>query len=103
MPPFFVSSASITPCFRRQVRAVLGLVRPIFASSLDSFCASFPFLPFPLGTASGEFLRPAASCLLLFRFLPKNFGSNREVFCAPPEMQTLALGADPSRFRVPQL
>jgi hypothetical protein len=27
--------------------------------------------PLPLGTASGEFLRPAASDLLLFRFLPK--------------------------------
>src|SRR5882762_3905374 len=37
--------------------------------------------------------------------LPKwpNDGSSHKTFCAPPEMQTLALGADPSRFRVPQL
>ena len=68
---------------------------------LISFFASI--LPSPLGTASGEFLRPAASALLLFRFLPKIFGNEIEHFCAPPEMQTLALGADPSRFRVPQL
>jgi hypothetical protein len=45
------------------------------------------FLPlFFLGTASGEFLRPAASRLLLSRFLPR-------ITRVPPGMQPLALGA----------
>jgi hypothetical protein len=74
---------------------VLGLVRPVFASTLDSFCASFPFPPFPLGTASGEFLRPAASCLLLFRFLPKNFGNNSEVFLCPSRNAASRLWSSP--------
>jgi single-strand DNA-binding protein len=39
-----------------------------------------------------------------FPFPPKNFSQTAaKTFCAPPEMQTLVLGADPSRFQVPQL
>src|SRR5580700_6453621 len=42
-----------------------------------------PLPPPPLGTASGEFLRPAASGLLLFRFLPKNLRERRRRFFVP--------------------
>jgi hypothetical protein len=41
----------------------------------NSYMVSIP--PFSLGTASGEFLRPAASCLLLFRFLPKTLRAHQ--------------------------
>jgi single stranded DNA-binding protein len=52
------------------------------------------FLPlFFLGTASGSFLRPAASQLLLSRFLAK---------WVPPGMQPLAWGAVALAFGVPQ-
>ena len=47
-----------------------------------------------LGTASGQFLRPAASRVLLSRFLLNSTG--------PPIKHPLALGAAASRFRVPQ-
>jgi hypothetical protein len=48
--------------------------------------------------APGSFVSSA------FPFLPKKSpGTTLEIFCAPPEMQTLALGADPTRFGVPQL
>src|SRR5260370_10527122 len=57
-----------------------------------------PFFFLPLifsGTASGYFLRPAASRLLLSRFRPKNVGF-------PPIKQPLALEAEATRFCVPQ-
>jgi hypothetical protein len=39
-----------------------------------------------------------------FPFPPKKTsGTTEKFFCAPPEMQTLALGAVPTRFSVPQL
>ncbi len=48
-------------------------------------------------------LRPAASDLLLFRFLPKTLRNGSEDYLCPSRMHTLALGADPSRFRALQL
>jgi hypothetical protein len=49
------------------------------------------------------------SCALQLRIFCFSVSSQKlsattaNTFCAPPEMQALALGADPSRFRVPQL
>jgi hypothetical protein len=48
-----------------------------------------------LGTASGKFLRPAASRLLLSQFRPYPIGF-------PPIKQPLALEAEATRFCVPQ-
>ena len=64
----------------------------------------FSFPPrFSLGTASGEFPRPAASRRLLFRLLPRNLLKPRRRFaCAPPEKPSLALGVVSSRLLVPQ-
>jgi hypothetical protein len=55
---------------------------------------SLLFLPLLfLGTASGEFLRPAASRLLLSRFLPNLAGSLPECSRSPWEQRPSLLGA----------
>jgi hypothetical protein len=77
--------------------------------------------PFPTKTSSAHFIFRIHSALSIghgfggipapcsfvssaFPFPPKNSSqTTAKTFCAPPEMQTLALGADPSRFQVPQL
>ena len=67
----------------------------------NSYMVSIP--PISLGTARGN---SCALRLRVFCFSVSSQDSSRTTstsFCAPPEMQTLVLGADPSRFRVPQL
>jgi hypothetical protein len=62
-----------------------------------------PFHPFHWARLRGN------SCALRLRVFcfsvssQKSSRTTAKYFCAPPEMQTLALGADPSRFQVPQL
>jgi len=57
-----------------------------------------------IGHGFGGIPAPGSFVSSAFPFPPKKSpGTAQEIFCAPPEMQTLALGADPSRFRVPQL
>jgi hypothetical protein len=65
----------------------------------------FPFSPvFSLGTASGEFPRPAASRRLLFRLLPRNLLKPHRRFArVPPEKALLALGVVYTHLWVPQL
>jgi hypothetical protein len=63
-------SASHQPAMRGPAPRVDCASRSPKRVRLISYTVSIS--PFPLSTASGEFLRPAASCLLLFRFLPKN-------------------------------
>jgi single stranded DNA-binding protein len=60
--------------------------------------AMFPFSPFLfLGTASGSFLRPAASRLLLSRFLPENMGSLPECSRSLWKQKPSLLGASGKR------
>ena len=55
---------------------MLADFRPFHMPTIIEPGKSTLFLPLILsGTASGEFLRPAASRLLLSRFLTKNLGS----------------------------
>jgi hypothetical protein len=57
-----------------------------------------------IGHGFGGIPAPCSFGSSAFPFPPKKSpGTTQEIFRAPPEMQTLALGADPSRFRVPQL
>ena len=57
-----------------------------------------------IGHGFGGIPAPCSFASSAFPFPPKNSSqTTSKTFCAPPEMQTLALGADPSRFRVPQL
>src|SRR5580700_11837606 len=61
-----------------------------------------PLPPPPLGTASGEFLRPAASGLLLFRFLPKNLRERRRRFLVPlPKCRPSPWEQTPLAFKCP--
>jgi hypothetical protein len=71
-------------------------MRP-FAPFIDSLSPVHHLflLPIFLGTASGQFLRPAASRLLLSRFRPYTIGF-------PPIKQPLALEAEATRFWVPR-
>lgn len=102
MPSISVSSVSFTLCCRRLVRPFVVLVRPVSERSLDWFHASFSFPPFPLGTASGEFLRPAASCLLLFRFLPKKLREQLRSFFVPlPKCRPSPWEQSPLAFECP--
>src|SRR5580704_16835188 len=67
---------------------------------LNSYIVSIP--PFSLGTASGEFLRPAASCLLLFRFLPKTLReSHPRVFVPLPKCRPSPWEQTPLAFQCP--
>lgn|SRR5208283_1906400 len=57
-----------------------------------------------IGHGFGGIPAPCGFVSSAFPFPPKNSSRTAaKTFCAPPEMQTLALGADPSRFQVPQL
>ena len=68
--------------------------------AFNSYMVSIP--PFSLGTASGEFLRPAASCLLLFRFLPKTFRKQpRRLFVPLPKCRPSSWEQTPLAFRCP--
>src|ERR1700724_2568855 len=61
-----------------------------------------PFPPFSLGTASGEFLRPAASCLLLFRFLPKTLREQqRRLYVPLPKCRPSPWEQPPLAFKCP--
>ena len=67
---------------------------------LISFFASIP--PSSLVTASGEFLRPAASCLLLFRFLPKSLRERqRRLFVPLPKCRPSPWEQTPLAFECP--
>jgi hypothetical protein len=69
----------------------------------NHFILSSPFRP-SIGHGFGGIPAPGNFGSSAFPFPPKNSSQTRsKTFCAPPEMQTLALAADPSRFRVPQL
>src|SRR2546429_5466464 len=83
---FLLSWRRLRPTFRRGVRCAsirwsLCVTNsshrstdcsPLFIPTVTDF-HSCPFLPLIfLGTASGQFLRPAHSRLLLFRLLPRN-------------------------------
>ena len=58
--------------------------------------------PFSLGTAWGEFLRPASSCLLLFRFLPKTFRKQqRRLFVPLPKCRPSPWEQTPLAFKCP--
>ena len=79
-------------------------VLPVSSKAISTHFIFASLPPISLGTASAEFLRPGTFGSSAFPFPPKNSSrAAAKTFCAPPEMQTLALGADPSRFRVPQL
>src|SRR4029077_8684012 len=68
---------------------------------LISYIVSIP--PSPLGTASGEFLRPAASCLLLFRFLPKTLRKRqRRLFVPLPKCRHSPWKQKPSLLGAPE-
>src|SRR5580704_13992443 len=65
-----------------------------------SYIVSIP--PFSLGTASGEFPRPAASCLLLFRFLPKTLRKQqRKIFVPLPKCTPSSWEQTPLAFKCP--
>jgi hypothetical protein len=66
----------------------------------NSYMVSIP--PFSLGTASGEFLRPATSALLLFRFLPKTFRKQqRRLFVPLPKCRPSSWEQTPLAFKCP--
>jgi hypothetical protein len=66
----------------------------------NSYMVSIP--PFSLGTASGEFLRPAASCLLLFRFFPKTLRKQqRRLFVPLPKCRPSSWEQTPLAFECP--
>src|ERR1700675_3107480 len=68
--------------------------------AFNSYVVSIP--PFSLGTASGEFLRPAASCLLLFRFLPKTLRKRqRRLFVPLPKCRRSPWEQTPLAFKCP--
>jgi hypothetical protein len=58
--------------------------------------------PFSLGTASGEFLRPATSALLLFRLLPKSLRKlQRRLFVPLPKCRPSPWEQTPLAFECP--
>jgi hypothetical protein len=103
------SSPATTSCIRLDPRlAPAGLERTRYfrafplqlACIVHGLLRFFPgpvhglFLPLLfLGTASGEFLRPAGSRLLLSRFLPRNLGSLPECSRSPWEQWPSLWGA----------
>jgi hypothetical protein len=64
-------------------------------TAFNSFHPFIPIPPLPLDTASGEFLRPAASAPLLFRFLPKLFANDSQDFLCPSRNADPRLGSSP--------
>jgi single stranded DNA-binding protein len=73
-------------------------------TELDSFSFFTPLSAPSIGHGFGGIPAPGSFGPSAFPFPPKKSqGTAQEISCAPPEMQTLALGADPSRFQVPQL
>src|ERR1700723_2662592 len=77
---------------------VLSVSQKEFA--FNSYMVSIP--PFSLGTASGEFLRPAASCLLLFRFLPKALREQqRRLYVPLPKCRPSPWEQTPLAFKCP--
>ena len=81
-------------CFwHRGFPAPIHPVSFIVSHSALSIGHGFGGIPAPGGFASSAFPVPPK----------KSSGTPRKIFRAPPEMQALSLGADPSRFQVPQL
>src|SRR6267378_220632 len=77
-----------------QPRHVARLVFSTTAA-FDSFHSFIPIPPLPLGHGFGGIL---ALQLRIFYFSvssQKLFATTAKTICAPPEMQTLALGTDP--------
>jgi hypothetical protein len=56
-----------------------------------------------LGTASGQFLSPDFASATFPVPANKSSETAMKISCVPPEMQTLALGAESARSEVPQL
>jgi hypothetical protein len=80
-----------------------GLRFPVPQSRVQSFVHGLHFT-LSIGHGFGGIPAPGSFASSAFPFPPKNSSRTAsKSFRAPPEMQTLALGADPSRFRVPQL
>jgi hypothetical protein len=68
--------------------------------AFNSHMVSIP--PFSLGKASGEFLRPAASGLLLFRFLPKTLRKQQQGLFVPlPKRRPSSWEQTPLAFERP--
>src|SRR5882672_9336046 len=104
MPPFCALSASFTRRFRRLVQPVLALVHPAISELAGLVLCIVPIPTLSIGHGFGGIPAPCDFVSSAFPFPPKKLREQQRSFCcAPPEMQTLALGADPSRFRVPQL
>src|SRR5467141_1837079 len=104
MPPFFALSASFTRRFRRLVQPVLALVHPAFCELAGLVLCIVPIPTLSIGHGFGGIPAPCDFGSSAFPFPPqKTSGTTEKFFCAPPEMQTLALGAVPTRFSVPQL
>jgi len=88
--PRFVCSGTVRLVFGFAVRFLIA----------DWICSAprFHFRPLHWARLHGN---SCARQLRVFCFSvssQKIFGNNAEIFCAPPEMQTLALGAVPTRF-----
>src|SRR5882724_8886917 len=95
---------STSRCRKSERSVPRGLCLPFPKNRVQLISFFHPHSAPSIGHGFGGIPAPCSFGSSAFPSPPKNSSqTTSKTFCAPPEMQTLALGADPSRYRVPQL